>query len=522
MPDEAYINEFMQKLIGGEQWLHDCLHNPRVRQHGADPWSIDVDIGGEPIIFSFKANRDESGLCINLRVREKAADFTARITQLYGAQFDAIEVGIAANGAQAYFKPFGTRNGHNTTDVYFNPLNVEQAAPVGRSHEMPSGGEISLRAAVIRVLTRLGLGPQGRETVPAVPVQSQAVAPAPAQPVVGDPEPQVPRERLVNQIMHFLHDHCTGSGEVGAENQKKFVTELAQLLEKNTLQSRKPEQLWELMWDKPIYANQNNNTATQVILRCRQNKVFDDLKKIPQDVPGQPIILGGLRHPAEKLERIRRLAQNFENIYRLYQSAMQTLQAPANVHFAQDSRAGNFDSVRTMIGALPQGGGHASLYQAVKNIPGFGDITTLHMLMDFGFPVCKPDLWIVRMVIAFLNVHNGNRPDLADFVRQQYPAFNPDGLDQQWLNRNHPCSFKVLDYIVMNELDFTDPFFAQNGIDPAPRFRGHRLADLMVAKFGMKPEARFGLVISPMERLNRDRGLQGRYPELARLAEQLR
>lgn len=535
MTDHNYVNKFMNALTGGERWLQSCLKNPRLAQHGADPWCIDIDINDTPVIFSFKFRQNKLSCCIILRHRQSATAFEVRIKELYGQRFEEVGIGIAGIGNEVYFKPFGTMMNVKTRDVFFevdSPPNLENQAQVNPCHEMPDGGRTCLRAAVIRVLNHFGFSSQQHDSG-ILPV----VAPAVAAPVGLDlPEeisdttlcaaeifsyssPPAPTLPLVNQIMHFMHGHCTGSGTVKSENQRKLVTELKTLLELTTLQSRSEEQLWSLMWEKPIYANQNNNIATQVVQRCRHSKVFDDYKKIPKD----SVSLQGLRDPVEKLERIRRISTVFNQIYALYNATLEQVGNPENIHLVQNSQAEDFDSLRIMIGALSDSKVHrVGIYPVVNKLNGFGGITELHMLVDFGFPVCKPDIWIVRTVISFLNIHNGNRPDLLEFIRQKHPEFKLADLRQKLLNRKHQYSFRVLDYIVKYELDFTDPFFNENGIDPTIRFRGHRLADLIVAKFGMTAEDRFGLVCSPMDKLNSDRTLAESYPELAQLANELR
>lgn len=539
MADEHDVQAFHAALTADAPWMARCLRNPRPGGHGPDPWAIEVDIEGEPILISFKFRQHEPECCINLRVAQGTAAFNARIRQLFGEQFEAIGVGISGAGRHAYFKPFGTRNGALTRDVFFpvgNPPDLNLTAEVGPCHSMPEGGKASLRTAVLRVLQRMGLGPEqpaaanaeaAEVAPPAAELTAEPAAAQVAQGVATAPlaaqrqavvQPARPARPLVNQIMHFLHDHCTGGKP---ENQRRFVTELKGLLEQTTLQTRTPEALWPLMWEKPIYANQNNDVATQVIQRCRQQHLFDDFSQLPHDQPGQVPLLDGLRAPAEKLARIHRLAGTVHDVHRLHQATLQALEDPAGGH-AQNSQADDFDSIRNLIGVPPHAGRQPSLYQVVHALQGFGGITELHMLVDFGFPVCKPDLWIVRTVIALLQVRDGNRPDLVDFVRQKHPEFTADGLDQAGLNRRPWYSFRVLDYIVRNELDFQDPFFAAHGIDASVRFRGHRLADLMVAKFGMRPEQRFGLMQSPLDRLNTDSSLSESWPELARLAAALR
>ncbi|SIT49455.1 hypothetical protein BN2476_680151 [Paraburkholderia piptadeniae] len=52
-------------------------------------------------------------------------------------------------------------------------------------------------------------------------------------------------------------------------------------------------------------------------------------------------------------------------------------------------------------------------------------------------------------------------------------------------------------------------------------FRRHRFVDLMVVKFGMTPEAQFGISISGKRRLLTDDGLAQRYPHLYAIAKEM-
>lgn len=528
MSPQDHLKKFTKSLIENNSLLNRSLLNPRIGHHGSDPWSFDFDIAAQPIILSFKFKENEIECCINLRVRKNQTEFAARIRQVYGNQVEKIGVDIRNKGLQAYFKPFGTQHGTNTRDIYFpagSSIDMSQAVEVYKCHIIPHGGSISLRDAVILVLKQLetfhevpvaSLEPSDSEAPPAERVVEAPSTPPPTVTMQAAVQPVHAVMPLVNQIMHFLHDHCTGGK---AENQQRFVTELKGILEQTTLKKRTPDELWQLMWDKPIYANQNNNVATKVIQRCRQNKIFDNFEKIPHDQPGKFKLLDGLRAPDEKLERIRRLSQVVIDIHSLYEATLQTLNDLDASHL-QNSMDDDFDTVRAIIGVPPASSNRPSIYQVAHKLKGFGGITELHMLMDFGFPVCKPDLWLVRAVTALLQLRNSSIPGLFEFISNKHPNFNPDEINK--IKKKPWYSLSALDYLVRSELDFDDPFFYTHGIDAKLRFRGHRLADLMIAKFGMQPEQRFGLVRSPKDQLNMDFRLQETWPDLAKLAAVLR
>ncbi len=328
---------------------------------------------------------------------------------------------------------------------------------------------------------------------------------------------------LVNQVYSFMYEHCMGVGSEKKVNQEKFRATLTGVLDKTTLRVRGEDELWALMWDKPIYANQNANKATEIIDRCVAGHVFDDYKCIPGDSDGKT--LAGLRAPTEKLLRIRRLAKIFPRIHKLHNDAVGILEDWDRKN-CQDSRLENFDAIRNLIGVPPLKNSRGSIYGELHELRGFGGITELHMLMDFGFPVCKPDIWVARTTQAYAEILADRHKDaLESFVRARYRKFEVATLTQARLAQHPEYAFAIIDFLIRTQLDLQDQLLSTHGIDLQTRFRAHRFADIVIAKFGMDPERAFGLVRAPIDLLSSgayyDRKLAGRHPILAKLANQI-
>jgi len=323
--------------------------------------------------------------------------------------------------------------------------------------------------------------------------------------------------KIINDILHVMYFHCTGNS---ARNKETFITALRDLLNKTKLKERSIDELWNLSWTKPVYANQNANVATEVILRCKENGLFQNHESIPID----HAVLSGLRAPVEKLRRIQGLAAQFKKIYHAYGRAldkvksMQTSNTPANSSIPDR----DLDSIRNLIGVRPCTDRN-TIFGIMNAIRGYGGITELHTLMDYGFPVCKPDIWVVRFVIAYKLARLVGSDLFKDYFASKYPDVSLEDLKQKNLDRHPKYVFCLIDFFIAKELDFNDPFFIDHQIDIKEVFVAHRLTDILVAKFGMMPESVMGIITRPLDLFDarsskkRDDLIAG-YPELYKIA----
>lgn len=331
---------------------------------------------------------------------------------------------------------------------------------------------------------------------------------------------------IVNQIFQFIYDHCTGPDENKSSNQRKFLGGVRDLLTKTTLRERTIDELWALSWDKPIWANQPANVGGKVVVRCVQSKIFARYKEIPSFSPENVKILEGLRDPKEKLIRINRLASDFEQIYNEYISALLHI---TNIAHSAGRELNSFNcstlEIRKIIGAPnPNGVMARRLYGRLVQIKGFGVATALHTMVDYGFPVCKPDLWIIRLTQAYSEmVENGDKDSLLKTIRAQCPNFDITLLSQKYIEAHPEFTFAVIDYLVENHLNVEAPYLKDEGIRLDLNFNAHRFADLIVSKFGMSAEENMGIVVPPSQLLDKhsksqDEALIKKYPQLSDLA----
>jgi hypothetical protein len=238
---------------------------------------------------------------------------------------------------------------------------------------------------------------------------------------------------------------------------------------------------WARCWDKPLYANERAQRATEVAerIRCTPGLFID-----PMNLPENSSCLDGLRAPRLKLDRVRLLGQHWADLHDLHSRA-----ATAARRLLGD---GSYDEAvietRRHLGVPGYRRPDATRtpFDSLTSLHGIGPITSLHLLTDLGYPVYKPDRWVVR----FASVDQSCR---AELERRLPAGRNLEGLDAAYLLRH-------LDLVCI-AVDLLTSAFRQG---PASQgmamsdldFRAYRFVDLMVAKFGMKPEESFGLVTS--------------------------
>jgi hypothetical protein len=220
------------------------------------------------------------------------------------------------------------------------------------------------------------------------------------------------------------------------------------------------------------------------------------------------------------------LAAEFERVYQDYVLALQSIQAVAN---GTGNTLNSFNTsgleIRKIVGApSPIEGVSSRLYWRLIQIKGFGVATALHTMVDYGFPVCKPDLWIIRLTQAYSELREADQVNsLLSAVRTQCPNFDTTLLSQKYIEAHPEFTFAVMDYLVANHVDVDDPLLKDGGIRLDLNFNAHRFADLIVAKFGMSAEESMGIMVPPSQLLDRysksrDLALIKKYPRLSDLA----
>lgn len=310
--------------------------------------------------------------------------------------------------------------------------------------------------------------------------------------------------KLINEITHFMYNHCTGTGDEQIQNQDKFISSMLEIFNNTKLKNRTLEELWAISWDKPIWSNEKATRASEVYKTCLANGIFHNFHQFSSDDELNLQSLKGLRDPVEKLARIKGLHQGFSKVYEAYSKTMLELAILDETLGLQNSKSGDFEAIRESIGVPPHKKLKKTLYSEMNALRGYGGITELHTLADHGFPVCKPDLWIVRLAQAFAEIQKSNQLEL--FIQTQYPDFKIAEVigDEKFFERQPQFTFLVIDYLIQSQFDFDDNFFVAHNIPVNERYVAHRLTDLLVAKFGMSLEKSFGLVRSPLELLDKN------------------
>lgn len=195
---------------------------------------------------------------------------------------------------------------------------------------------------------------------------------------------------LIHQIFELLADHCTA--EQGGR--KLFIRSVNALLERSTLCSTADiDTVWRATWDKPLYADQYAHIATRLMdqLRAMQPCVLDDFRQLPQS----PELLRGLKRYTVKHERLLELAKHWEDIHATHTATARVVEAL----FDKGLPLAEVEvSARRLLGApgYVDRSDRSTLFSRLTAIKGYGQITALHICTDLGYPVYKPDRWVLR------------------------------------------------------------------------------------------------------------------------------
>jgi hypothetical protein len=318
---------------------------------------------------------------------------------------------------------------------------------------------------------------------------------------------RAPAPSLVHQLFELLTGHCTAA-DGGRET---FIAKVNAILEASTLDSTKGiDALWQQSWDKPLYADQYAYIASNLIdrLRAMTPCPLDDFRSLP----AQAGILSGLKRYTLKYERLLALGAAWERIAATHVAT--AVQIEHSLKTVPPAQAIQF--ARQAMGAPGHNNSsdELSLFDEVTAIRGFGQITALHISTDLGYPVYKPDRWLLRFAATDQSVRSA--------IESRLPAgMTLDRVTQGYLERHLELVMFAIDQLTA---DFQRTPQPAEIVDLNIGFRRHRFVDLMVVKFGMTPEAQFGIGISGKNRLLlKDDGLAlaQRYPHLYAIAKEM-
>jgi hypothetical protein len=305
---------------------------------------------------------------------------------------------------------------------------------------------------------------------------------------------------LPTQAFDLLYNHCTGNND---DNKRTLVRKFNEILEGSVLRQRSSLDAWTMTWDKPLYSNQLADGATDV-----RQRVQDTWFKTPDqsDLPTDHTVLKGLRDPGLKLRSITELAGIWDKFYAAHQAAVS-----ASLDILEKRPAEAVPLIRELIG-LPGYSRHdgSKLFHILKDgVHGIAEITAMHILMDLGYPTCKPDLWLVR----FVQAQNAMEGELEK-RKVTTPVPVRRAKEMECVETNAAVDIILEGYPIGEQ-----PRQVVN-LDRA--FVRGRFCDLALAKFGMSPESSFGIVRSGMDALLNDSDIADTYPDLLPIAREMK
>lgn len=312
----------------------------------------------------------------------------------------------------------------------------------------------------------------------------------------------VPSPSLVHQLFELLANHCTFKNG----GRRTFVSKVNSVLEMSTLDSRKDiDALWRQTWDKPLYADQFAYIASDLIdnLRAMTPSPLDDFRCLPPE----PDLLKGLKRYTVKHRRLLALSAAWDLVFERHIATAKVIEARLLMQRPHQVT----DFAREALGApgYTKAAEKIALFDAVTAVKGFGKITALHISTDLGYPVYKPDRWLLRFAAT--------DPSVRLAIENKLPVgMTLERVTQGYLERHLELVLFAVDYLTEA---FTLAPQPQEVVDLDLGFRCHRFVDLMIVKFGMTPEKQFGIEISGKDLLLRDPRRAQRYPQLFLIAQ---
>jgi hypothetical protein len=307
---------------------------------------------------------------------------------------------------------------------------------------------------------------------------------------------------VVHKIYELLSNHCTAR----SAGRQLFVQKVNSVLTAATLDSRGDiDTAWRQTWDKPLYADQYAYIASDLIDRLRAMRPcpVSDFRQLPL----APELLIGLKRYTIKHARLLALGSAWPTIHARHVATSRAIETQLRLGRPMKEVS---EFARRQMGApgYADRDDKTSFFAALTAVRGFGQVTALHISTDLGYPVYKPDRWVLRFVAL--------DPSVRAALEARLPAgIAIDQITQGYLGRHLELVLFATDHLTAEFQRWPQP---KEIVDLGLKFRRHRFVDLMVVKFGMTRESQFGLEISGKDALLRDSTLAGRYPELLKIA----
>ena len=301
---------------------------------------------------------------------------------------------------------------------------------------------------------------------------------------------------LPSQVFCLLRDHCTGDH---AGNQATFVNKVNEILSGSRLREWSSDEAWAISWDKPLYSNEKASVASRV-----RGHLAPRWFSTPNNLPPDATDFKGLRNPPAKFQRIGDLGRLWDEFYAAHKiAATKSLDI-----LARNSGRDGIAAIRELIGAPGYAKRDpAKLFYLLQRVHGIGRITSLHILMDLGYPVYKPDRWLVRFAAA-------DRRNRAELERRSGTTL--ERMTQSYLERHLDVTFHAVDILEEQYSTVPQPV---DVLDLRNVFLRKRFCDLMLAKFGMEPEDTFGIKVSGAKRILDNPSIAQHFPDLVPIAQ---
>ena len=326
-------------------------------------------------------------------------------------------------------------------------------------------------------------------------------------------------KKLINQLMYIQYHECTKDNN----DKKKYIKSIKDILEKTSLKERTAEEIWDLTWEKAYFSGVKTAIGRKWVNNIRNEKngnKLEDFNNIPDSSNSE-----ALKKNEPRFKAVQELAKKFQGCFDLYENvrkAISEMQEDIN-------KPESIEIIRKNLGVKPGSNHEGKLYRdlRIKGIrkvkQGIKHITVLHMLTDYGFPVCKPDIWVMRIAEAFSKSLGNTDNKLQDFIRSYADCgdFEIKNCSEKFFKKekNAHYVFLIIDYLIKYHFDKDDLFFKKYDIDIKSQFNRYRFVDLIIAKSGMSPEEGFGMYISPFQRLKEDQQLKEKYSEFKKIVD---
>ena len=294
--------------------------------------------------------------------------------------------------------------------------------------------------------------------------------------------------------MPIINDLWRALLAAAPNREARLLKKVNRLLKRSYLRERNSAAVWDVLWDKLLFANAMAVVAEPAVDAIRRNGCFADPASLRDKswnlvqegrhqyravgtnakrwnrglLPGPhtTVALKGSPKALKRLFAIRELGCRYQTGLdsRLSQACSRQLKAPLDV--------GLWQEIRRSIFPIPMQD------PAVGLIGHSVAITTAqHMVLDLGFPTLKPDIWFTRFHAAATGAPPAPNRAITLASLETLEA---------WLAAR------------VAEIDYSDKFLKRLKIDLV-RKAPFRFADLVIAKFGMTPDPSWGIEISPTE-----------------------